>query len=448
MNDSFLEKVRSTINKYSMFEKSERLLVCLSGGADSVSLLLCLKDLGYDVCACHVNHQLRGDESDRDQRFCEDLCSELGVELFTQRIDVKAYCKQNSLSIEEGARKLRYDVFRSVSADKICTAHTLSDCLETTIFNLARGTGLKGLCSIPPVRDNIVRPLINCTRDEIVGFLNAKGQKFVVDSTNLSDEYTRNKIRHNVIPVLESINPSLFKSYENTIGFLRSDEQYLAKTAENLYPSVCVNNKIKLSGLLELAPPVRDRVVVRWLEDNGLKISKDNISFIVAAAQNTGKYNISGDICAVCSKGWMMLDQMGKSLPENDLTVKITSMGDYSYFNRTIHFELLDISNADVDIANFHKKFTNCCMDYDKIKGGIVIHTRRPGDSIRLVNRQFSSSVRKLLNSSFDISSRKSAVVMYDNEGAVFVEKSGAADRVKITEHTKKVVVFSIKDII
>ena len=134
MNDSFLEKVRSTINKYSMFEKSERLLVCLSGGADSVSLLLCLKDLGYDVCACHVNHQLRGDESDRDQRFCEDLCSELGIELFTQRIDVKAYCKQNSLSIEEGARKLRYDVFRSVSADKICTAHTLSDCLETTIF--------------------------------------------------------------------------------------------------------------------------------------------------------------------------------------------------------------------------------------------------------------------------------------------------------------------------
>ena len=448
MNDSFLEKVRSTINKYSMFEKSERLLVCLSGGADSVSLLLCLKDLGSDVCACHVNHQLRGDESDRDQRFCEDLCSELGVELFTQRIDVKSFCKQHSLSIEEGARKLRYEVFRSVKADKICTAHTLSDCLETTIFNLARGTGLKGLCSIPPVRDNIVRPLINCSREEITEYLSSKGQEFVVDSTNLSDEYTRNKIRHNVIPVLESINPSLFKSYENTIGFLRADEDYLSQTAENAYSIMCINNRIKIDGFLKLAPPVRDRVAVRWLEDNGFKISRDNISFIVRTAQNNGKFNISGDYYVLCSKGSMMLDQMGKSLPENDLTVEITSMGEYSYFNRTIHFELLDISNVDVDIANFHKKFTNCCMDYDKIRGRLVIRTRQPGDSIKLVNRDFTSSVRKLLNSSFDISTRSSAVVMYDDEGAVFVEKSGAADRVKITDNTKKVVVFSIKDII
>ena len=210
--DNMLNKVLDTIKEFDMFKKSERLLVCLSGGADSVSLLLCLNELGYDVCACHVNHQLRGRESERDQQFCEELCKKLNIELSVHRIDVTAFCKENAVSIEEGARELRYRIFDSIKADKICTAHTLSDCIETTVFNLARGTGLKGLCSIPPKRDRIVRPLINCTREEIIDYLKAKGQDFVTDSTNLTDEYTRNKVRHNIIPQLLRINPSLMKS--------------------------------------------------------------------------------------------------------------------------------------------------------------------------------------------------------------------------------------------
>ena len=148
--NNFLVKVASTIEKFNMANKSERLLVCLSGGADSVTLLLCLYELGYDVCACHVNHHLRGEESDRDQHFCEKLCEKLGVELKVFHADVVGYCKEHSVSTEEGARKLRYDFFDSIGADKICTAHSLSDCLETAIFNLARGTGLKGICGIPP----------------------------------------------------------------------------------------------------------------------------------------------------------------------------------------------------------------------------------------------------------------------------------------------------------
>ena len=126
-----LEKVSETIAKYNMAEKGESLLCCLSGGADSVALLLCLKELGYSIKACHINHQLRGAESDRDQRFCVELCERLSVPIDVHRIDVHGYCAEHGVSVEQGARELRYGIFAACGCDKIATAHTLSDCIET-----------------------------------------------------------------------------------------------------------------------------------------------------------------------------------------------------------------------------------------------------------------------------------------------------------------------------
>ena len=139
MKSELAAKVERTIRKFHMAEKGERLLVGLSGGADSAALLLCLNELGYDVSACHVNHCIRGEEADRDQHFCERLCEGLGIGITVRRVDVPAYCRANPVSEEEGARLLRYNALQEISADKICTAHNLDDCLETTLFNLARG---------------------------------------------------------------------------------------------------------------------------------------------------------------------------------------------------------------------------------------------------------------------------------------------------------------------
>ena len=191
MKSELAAKVERTIRKFHMAVKGERLLVGLSGGADSAALLLCLNELGYDVSACHVNHCIRGEEADRDQHFCERLCEGLGIGITVRRVDVPAYCRANPVSEEEGARLLRYNALQEISADKICTAHNLDDCLETTLFNLARGSGLKGIASIPPVRGNIIRPLIECSREEIEAYLAERGQNFVTDSTNLLDEYSR-----------------------------------------------------------------------------------------------------------------------------------------------------------------------------------------------------------------------------------------------------------------
>ena len=447
MIESFLEKVSATIKKFDMFSKSERLLVCLSGGADSVSLLLCLHRLGYQLSACHVNHQLRGEESERDQCFCEQLCERLGVPISTFRIDVTSYCKQHSLSVEEGARELRYEIFSGIDCDRICTAHTLSDCIETTVFNLARGTGLKGLCSIPPKRDNIVRPLIDCTRQEILGFLGELGQDYVTDSTNLEDEYTRNRIRHNVIPQLESINPSLLKSFSMTLEHLRQDESFLEKTALTEYERCLCDDSLMLDSFSRLDDCIKDRVLMLWLKDNGIEVTHERLGLVRMTISDGGKLNVACDRFLVVKDARACIVTKTENTPDIE-PITVGEDGEYTYGCKTVTFKTLMTADIDTNIANVHNLFANCCLDCDKIKGGLVIHKRNEGDTIRLVNRGFTSSVRKLVNKAFKLEQRDNAVIIYDNEGVVFVEGYGADERVKITPDTRRILSFEIQNII
>ncbi|MEG2144737.1 MAG: tRNA lysidine(34) synthetase TilS, partial [Oscillospiraceae bacterium] len=206
-------KVLEAIEKYKLINLGDSVTVALSGGADSVALLLVLlklqEKLGISIDACHVNHNLRGEEAKRDEAFCKELCEEKNVKLFIKSVDVLAYAKTNSVSTELAARELRYSALCQVANGKIATAHTLSDSVETALFNLARGTGLRGLMGINPCRDNIIRPLTLVGREEIEAFLASENQSFVNDSTNFKNDFARNKIRNKVIPVLKEINPSL-----------------------------------------------------------------------------------------------------------------------------------------------------------------------------------------------------------------------------------------------
>ena len=210
-------QILDTAKKYSMTETGDEVIAALSGGADSVCLLLALNELketlGIKLSAIHVNHCLRGNESDRDEQFCRDLCGRLRIPLICGRFNVKEEAENRKISTELAARDIRYRFFQeNSSGKKIATAHTANDNAETVIFNLARGTGTKGIAGIPPVRGNIIRPLINVTRSQIENYLKEKNQEYVTDSTNLTDDYTRNIIRHIVIPVIEQINSSLFRT--------------------------------------------------------------------------------------------------------------------------------------------------------------------------------------------------------------------------------------------
>lgn len=440
-NNIFLEKVSSTIKKFNMFSKSECLLVCLSGGADSTALLLCLYGLGYNIKACHIDHCLRGKESDRDREFCIELCRKYNIPIEVRRFDVLKFCNENGFSVEEGARKLRYQAFGEIECDKICTAHTLSDCLETTVFNLARGTGLKGLTAVPPVRDKIVRPLIECSREDVEIYLKDISQDFVTDSSNLKDEYSRNKIRHKIVPIMKEINSSVMKTYANTLDFLRADNDYLENTANEELEKCRCKNGFLCGRILSLSESIRRRIFISILKENDVEPSAEKIVRLENLAAHGGKINIKSNLFVIVSDDIMFFEKISKSNIVQNYEVIVDKLGEYEYMGRKVLFQME--KNFEI-IGNVHKKFANCCLDYDKIKGEIIIRKRFPGDKIKLCERDFTSDVRKIVNKNFKAEERDKIILLSDDDGVVFVEGAGAAERVKIDKNTKKILWFKV----
>jgi len=218
--NSFVDRVRRFASVHELFVYGGKYIVALSGGADSVSLLFVLKhlehELGIGVEAAHCNFHLRGAESVRDEEFCKQLCERLSVPLHLIHFDTQAYADLHRVSIEMAARDLRYGYFenlrRDIEAQDICVAHHRDDSVETVLLNLVRGTGLRGLRGIQPRNGNIIRPLLSLSREDIVQYLDALGESYVTDSTNLHNDVKRNKIRLDVMPLLRELNPSVSQS--------------------------------------------------------------------------------------------------------------------------------------------------------------------------------------------------------------------------------------------
>lgn len=224
-------KVERYIAKYKLLNPNELYIIALSGGADSVALLLLLKVHGFNVHAAHCNFHLRGDESDRDEAFCIELCQGLGVKLHRAHFDTREYAELHKVSIEMAARELRYKWFEQLREDigaaGICVAHHRDDSVETVILNMVRGTGVHGLVGIRPRNGYILRPLLCVSRDEIEGFLTSCGQKYITDSTNLEDEATRNKVRHHIIPELQQLNGKALENIQRMTERMAAVEELL-----------------------------------------------------------------------------------------------------------------------------------------------------------------------------------------------------------------------------
>lgn len=249
------------LNKIKRFIVSEHLLrvdalylVALSGGADSVALLLCLKELGYCVEAVHCNFHLRGEESLRDEVFCEDLCQRENIPLHKVHFDTQAYADLHKVSIEMAARELRYRYFfqlkEALGADGVCVGHHKEDSVETILINLVRGTGLSGLMGIRPRNHDIIRPLLCVTRQEIEDYLRQQAVSFVTDSTNLIDDVVRNKIRLNVLPQLSEINPSVTDAILTTSNHLSEVDAIVQESLKEAFgKAVCfINSATQVSS--------------------------------------------------------------------------------------------------------------------------------------------------------------------------------------------------------
>lgn len=241
-----VNRVKEYIDHNRLLESGKPVLVGLSGGADSTALLKVLLTLGYPCTAVHCNFHLRGSESDRDQEFVENLCRSLGVELIICSYDTLKYASDHGLSIEMAARELRYADFERIMKERrasaVCIAHHRDDSVETVLLNLMRGTGIKGLTGIKPRNGHIIRPLLCVSRDEIEQWLREIGQSYVTDSTNLETDYTRNKIRLKLLPLMRDINPSVDEAILGTSNHLRMAYDMYIPALEAMRDR-CIRNK-------------------------------------------------------------------------------------------------------------------------------------------------------------------------------------------------------------
>ena len=313
----FLEKVLQAVKEYNMLKPKDKVIVGLSGGADSVTLLhslFSLKEaLDIELYACHINHNLRGEDSDSDQRFAESFCKSLDIPLRVFSVDVKGALQKHQ-STEEIARKLRYEKFSEYAKEigmigkggaKVATAHNACDNSETVLLNLIRGTGLKGLCGIPPVRDCFIRPLIYCTREEIEEYIGANSLKYVTDKTNFSTDYTRNKVRLQLMPLLLEMNPSFHRGVSRMVSALRKDSDYLEEMAVSALDNARLEEGVYSSEkLAALDPPILSRSVSLMLWEKQVEPSALRINgFTEIIKDGRGKINLEKNKFAVVRKG-------------------------------------------------------------------------------------------------------------------------------------------------
>ncbi|MBQ2237482.1 MAG: tRNA lysidine(34) synthetase TilS, partial [Clostridia bacterium] len=367
------EKVLRAIEKFGMLDGVNDVTVALSGGADSMCLLhslLVIKDTySLNITAAHLNHMIRGKEALRDEEFVIEQCKKIGVQLFVERVDVPLFARENKISIELAARQIRYDFFERVAKGVVATAHTASDNIETVILNLTRGASLKGLCGIPPKRDKFIRPLIYCTRADVEEFCKDKGIDFVTDSTNLSDEYTRNNIRHNVVPVLKQLNPSLEENIVRMCENLREDYASLEALADSYLNGKIQKNVLNLDGIDKIDKSIRKIALVKFVNSLNfdIQLNSFHLDKLLFLTQNSGKTGLPNNFSAICDGSTLRIES-------NDLA-------NGQSFN-------VKIEKADKKLITESKKVNNLLLnnaiDCDKISGELVIRTRLPGDNIRL----------------------------------------------------------------
>ena len=432
-----IKKVSEALKRFGLIGDAKHITVALSGGADSMALLTALiqlkQELGITkISAAHFNHGIRGDEALRDQRFVENYCKSVGVECFVGSADVPDYAKQNHLSIELAARELRYSFFDTINTDVIATAHTASDNIETVLFNITRGTALSGLCGIPPKRDKYIRPLILCTREDVENFCKEQGINFVTDSTNLCDDYTRNKLRHNVVPVLKTVNESVALAVSRMTSSLSEDEDFINSVVLEQFNAIFKDGVLDVSGFKNIHPAIAKRLIVKYCDAMCVEVDNLHVNEIFAICINEGKKSLIGDKSAIVKNGV--------------LTVEHTKQPQHN-----IEFQV-DITQQDNDLfkksQNVHNLLLKNVLDCDKIVGCLRLKTRESGDSIRLKNKNGTKTLKKLFcEYKIPICERENLPVLCDDNGVVWVHKIGVADRAAADQNSNRIYKITVNQI-
>lgn len=432
-----ISKVRSVLTAQNINCKNSTIVVALSGGADSMSLLHALvvlsKEFNFKIEACHINHCIR-QEADSDEQFVKEFCEKLNVKLYVFKVNIPEIAGKLKIGLEECGRIERYKIFSGFSDCFIATAHTLSDKCETLLFNITRGCSVKGLCSIPAARDNIIRPLINCSRSEIEQYCSINGIPFVTDISNFDVNYSRNRIRNNVIPELKVINPSFENSVRKLSESSELDEDYFNTITDNILLNMRTTVGYDVKTLVNLHPALKFRVISKILYDGfNIDIERKHLLLIDSILEG-GKVQLNNNLYVIVSDGVLYFTSENSSdfeLWEYDFNNLKVSNDNCTLFAEVVEKKSLHSSQF------VHKNM----LDFDKLIGNITVRNRREGDRIKTVGSNCTKKLKKLFNER-KLKDRYSIPVICDESGIVWVKGIGCDERLKITESTQRVLVI------
>ena len=452
-------KVLSTIQQHQMFTQGAVLLVAVSGGADSVALLHFLRELREEwnltLRALHLNHNLRGAESDADEAFVRKLCADWDIPLIVECADVAARAAKTGESIEVAARNCRYEFFERegrAHQAKVATAHTCSDNGETVLLNLIRGTALRGLTGIAPVRGRYIRPLIACTRQEIEAYCQEHNLSYVTDSTNHSDAYTRNRIRRHIMPLLEQENPRLAEGLARMCEILRQDADYLDEQAETAFVNLQnPERRLNRQEFLQLPGALKGRVLALLLRREGLEADGrtiQNLSYIIQ--EGTGAWQLSDRVRFRCREKEFWLEQVVAPLPFFSVKVPAEQIRDGAairvYDGKEVKFWVKYKENF-IKSQNIHKKALTYSLDYDRIGKILILRQRLPSDRLRLPGRGCSKTLKNLFQEKQVPASQRLRRVVLESAGRVlWVEGIGPDESVAVSNATERILMIEVTE--
>ncbi len=448
------DKIISTIKRYDMLKSGDGVVVGVSGGPDSLCLLYILygmrEEFGLNLYVAHINHGIRGNEADEDARFVEETAGILDLPFFMRKVNVPEIAENTGLSCELVGRNIRYEFFDEVAvktqAQKIAVAHNKNDLAETFLLHLIRGSGPTGLVGIRPVNGRVIRPLIEVSREEIEEYIRSNGLKPRIDATNYEEIYNRNRVRLKVIPCMETLNPGLIDSIARTASILRDDEDFFDNIVRKLAKD-CIRTEdggvsVDVRQLLLMRPSVRNRVIryaVKLLKGDYLNLELKHIDDVVGLAggcRTGSSINLPGGLAAEVSYGRIIF--------RND---EIKKVGMFYYEMRqgqelflpdigaVVTAKLLSKDEIEID----HNSLT-AYIDYDKVKNGLAVRNRRPGDRIAPLGMTGTKKLKELLiDEKIPREKRDAIPIVVDGDELVWVVGVRLSEKYKVDGSTVNV---------
>ena len=433
-----LLKLQNHLAQKFPFLKGKKLLLAISGGIDSMVLLNLLHHLEYTIAIAHCNFGLRGNESDGDEEFIKAECERYKIPIHIQKFDTQQFAETYKLSTQLAARKLRYDWFsvllKDNNYDYLLTAHHLDDSLETFLINLTRGSGLDGLVGIPEQNERIIRPLLLFSRQEIVNYAQENNVQWREDSSNASDKYVRNKIRHDIVPLLKELNPSFLNSFQNTLDNLQQAQSLVDDASRIVYRKVVddvdFQKKINLTELLQL--PNYRAYLYQWLQPFGFTAWHDIYDLVHASS---GKQIFSENYIVLKNRTELIVFPKKNSVEVEHYTIE----KDKKYVKIPLNLSFCKVS----DIS--HQSSNTIFVDEDKLRFPLELRKWSDGDFFYPLGMTGKKKVGKFFkDEKFSLIDKSSAWILYSDNQIVWIIGIRQDERFKIVENTTNILQIKV----